>query len=75
MKVDVKEFMFVTALIVTTLMTSFILLGTDHIYEVSMGFNSHYEIPQRFLFALFGLVLGAIVVIVMAFVLVIQGKL
>lgn len=74
-KVDAKEFIFVTIVIVVVLIVSFALMGTDYVYEVSMGVYSFYEVPQRFMFALFGGVIGFLIVIVMALLLVIKGTL
>jgi len=74
-KVSTREFALVAISIISVLTISFTLLSSDHVYEVSIGFNSYYELPQRFVFALFGFVIGALIVIAKAVLLVIEGKL
>lgn len=74
-KVNSKEFMLVVLSIVSITTVSFTLMSTDEMIEVPMGPYSAYLIPQRFLYAIYGLTLGAIIVIVMAFTLIIIRKL
>ena len=74
-KVSTREFALVAISIISVLTISFTLLSSDHIYMIPIGMFSWYEIPQRFLFALFGFVIGALIAIAMAALLVIEGKL
>ena len=67
--------MLVAFSIISVLTISFTLLSSDHAHKVSIGMNRLYEIPQRFLFALFVLIAGGLLVIVMTLLLVIKGML
>ena len=74
-KVSTREFALVAISIISVLTISFTLLSSDYVYMISMHACSFYELPQRFVFALIGFVIGALIVITMAVLLVIEGKL